>query len=47
MRIAIVGPAHPLREGGITTFNHRLAQQLQAEGHEVLIYSFFLQLPTT
>jgi glycosyltransferase involved in cell wall biosynthesis len=45
MRIAIVGPAHPLREGGITTFNHRLAQQLQAEGHEVLIYSFFLQYP--
>ena len=45
MRIAIIGPAHPLREGGITTFNHRLALQLMQEGKEVINYSFYLQYP--
>lgn len=45
MRIAIIGPAHPLRGGGISTFNERLAQVLQEQGHEVTIYSFSLQYP--
>jgi glycosyltransferase involved in cell wall biosynthesis len=44
MKIAIVGSAHPLR-GGLATFNERLAQELQAQGHQVTIYSFSLQYP--
>ncbi len=44
-KIIIIGPAHPLRGGGITTFNERLARQFQNEGHEVSIYSFSLQYP--
>lgn len=43
-KIIIVGPAHPLR-GGIATFNERLAQALQDDGHEVIIYTFSLQYP--
>src|SRR5580698_626907 len=46
MKIAIIGSAHPLRGGGISTFNERLAQVLQKEGHEVVIYSFSLQYPS-
>ncbi|MBL7702109.1 MAG: glycosyltransferase [Ferruginibacter sp.] len=45
MRIIIIGPAHPLRGGGITTFNERLARQFQSEGHLTSIYSFSLQYP--
>ena len=45
MNIAIIGPAHPLRGGGISTFNERLAEVLQQQGHEVVIYSFSLQYP--
>lgn len=43
-KIIIIGPAHPLR-GGIAVFNERLAEVLQEEGHEVMIYSFSLQYP--
>ncbi len=46
MKIAIIGPAHPLRGGGISTFNERLAAALQQQGHEVTIYSFSLQYPS-
>lgn len=46
MNIAIIGPAHPLRGGGISTFNERLAEVLQAQGHTVTIYSFTLQYPS-
>lgn len=46
MKIAILGSAHPLRGGGLTTFNERLAYQLQQQGHEVIIYSFSLQYPS-
>jgi glycosyltransferase involved in cell wall biosynthesis len=46
MKIAIIGPAHPLRGGGISTFNERLATELQQQGHEVVIYSFSLQYPS-
>lgn len=44
-KVIILGPAHPLRGGGITTFNERLARQFQIEGHQVSIYSFSLQYP--
>jgi glycosyltransferase involved in cell wall biosynthesis len=46
MKVIILGPAHPLRGGGITTFNERLARQFQQEGHDVSIYSFSLQYPS-
>ncbi|WP_276132740.1 glycosyltransferase [Polluticoccus soli] len=46
MKIAIVGPAYPLRGGGISTFNERLAEVLQELGHDVIIYSFSLQYPS-
>lgn len=44
MKVIIVGPAHPLR-GGLATFNERLANALQDQGHEVSIYSYALQYP--
>ena len=44
-RIVIVGPAHPLRGGGITTFNQRLAKEFIQSGHECSICSFSLQYP--
>ena len=43
--IVILGPAHPFRGGGITTFNERLATQFQQQGYEVTIYNFSLQYP--
>lgn len=43
--VIIIGPAHPLRGGGITTFNERLARQFQNEGHQTTIFSFSLQYP--
>lgn len=46
MNIAIIGPAHPLRGGGISTFNERLAEVLQQQGHRVTIWSFSLQYPS-
>lgn len=45
MKVIIIGPAHPLRGGGITTFNERLARQFQNEGHRTSIFSFSLQYP--
>lgn len=45
MKIFIIGSAHPLRGGGISTFNERLALALQSQGNEVTIYSFSLQYP--
>lgn len=42
----IIGPAHPLRGGGITTFNERLARQFNKEGFDTSIYSFSLQYPS-
>lgn len=44
-KIVILGPAHPLRGGGITTFNERLAYELISMGHDVTIFSFSLQYP--
>jgi glycosyltransferase involved in cell wall biosynthesis len=45
-RIVIVGPAHPLRGGGMATFNERLAQAFQQNGDEVEIVTFSLQYPS-
>jgi glycosyltransferase involved in cell wall biosynthesis len=45
MKIAIVGPAHPLR-GGLATYNQRLAKELQTQGHDVTIWSYSLQYPS-
>lgn len=44
MNIVLISPAHPYR-GGIAAFTERLARQLQAEGHDVRIYTFTLQYP--
>lgn len=44
MKIVILGTAHPYR-GGLAAMNERLARQLTAEGHEVVIYNFTLQYP--
>jgi len=43
--VVILGPAYPLR-GGIAAFNERLARELLAMGHQVVIYSFSLQYPS-
>ncbi len=45
MKIAIIGPAHPLR-GGLASYNERLAKQFIDEGNEVTIYTFSLQYPS-
>lgn len=45
MNIIILGPAHPLRPGGITTFNERLCRALLKQGHHCEIWSFSLQYP--
>jgi glycosyltransferase involved in cell wall biosynthesis len=45
-KIIIIGSAFPLRGGGITTFNERLAAEFQQLGHEVIIYSYSLQYPS-
>lgn len=45
-KIIIIGPAYPLRGGGMSTFNERLAAQLMQEGHDVCIYTFSLQYPS-
>jgi len=43
--IVILGSAWPLRGGGLSTFNERLARELISEGHKVSIYTFSLQYP--
>jgi len=44
-KVVIIGSAHPLRGGGITTFNERLARQFLSEGFNCSIFSFSLQYP--
>ncbi|MFO7872914.1 MAG: glycosyltransferase [Bacteroidales bacterium] len=44
-RIVLLGSAHPLRGGGLATFNERLARAFMEQGHEVTIYTFSLQYP--
>lgn len=45
-KIIIIGPAYPLRGGGMSTFNERLARAFMQEGHSVSIYTFSLQYPS-
>jgi len=45
-KIIIIGPAHPLRPGGITTFNERLCKAFTDVGHDCSIWSFSLQYPS-
>jgi len=45
-KVIIIGPAHPLRGGGLTTFNHRLCKEFTQQGHDCQIYSFSLQYPS-
>lgn len=44
--IVILGPAYPLRGGGMATFNERLAREYMSMGHKVTIYTFSLQYPS-
>ena len=44
MKIVILSPVHPLR-GGIAVLSEQLAQEMQLQGYEVVIYSFSLQYP--
>lgn len=45
-KVIIVGSAYPLRGGGISTFNERLAYAFLENGDEVTIYTFSLQYPS-
>jgi glycosyltransferase involved in cell wall biosynthesis len=45
-KIIILGPAYPLRGGGMSTFNERLAKAFIQAGHTVSIYTFSLQYPS-
>ncbi len=45
-RVVIIGPAHPLRGGGMSTFNERLAYAFQEAGDTVEIVTFSLQYPS-
>ncbi len=44
--IVLLGPVHPYRGGGITSFNERLLKELQSQGHEVMAYNFKLLYPS-
>src|ERR1044071_3996448 len=45
-KVVIIGSAHPLRGGGITTFNQRLAKEFIMNGDDCSIWSFSLQYPS-
>ncbi|MCK4360404.1 MAG: glycosyl transferase family 1, partial [Bacteroidales bacterium] len=44
-KIVIIGSAYPLRGGGISTYNERLATAFLDNNDDVVIYSFKLQYP--
>lgn len=44
--VVIIGPAHPLRGGGLSTFNERLAKECIAQGYNTMMYTFSLQYPS-
>ena len=44
--IIIIGPAYPLRGGGIATFNERLAKEFIDQGFDTTIYTFSYQYPS-
>lgn len=45
-KVIIIGPAYPLRGGGMSTFNERLARQFMEEGFDTTIYTFSFQYPS-
>jgi len=45
-KVIILGPAHPLRGGGIATFNERLAKEFIDQGFDTTIYTFSYQYPS-
>ncbi|MCB9015483.1 MAG: glycosyltransferase [Lentimicrobiaceae bacterium] len=45
-KVVIIGSAYPLRGGGITTFNERLAKAFMERGEDVVIFTFSLQYPS-
>ena len=45
-KVVIIGAAHPLRGGGIATFNERLAKAFSENGDAATIYTFSLQYPS-
>ena len=45
-KIIIIGSAYPLRGGGISTFNERLAKAYMDIGDDVTIFTFSLQYPS-
>lgn len=44
--VVIIGPAFPLRGGGLSTFNERLAREFNNQGYKTQIYTFSLQYPS-
>lgn len=46
LKVVIIGPAYPLRGGGMATFNERLARQFISQGFNTSIYTFSLQYPS-
>lgn len=44
-KVAIIGPAHPLR-GGLSTYNMILATEFKKQGYDCRIYTFSLQYPS-
>ncbi|MGN6352434.1 MAG: glycosyltransferase family 4 protein [Parafilimonas sp.] len=46
LSIVIIGPAYPLRGGGLASFNERVAREFQYQHDNVTIYTFSLQYPS-
>ncbi len=46
MKVLIIGPAYPLRGGGMATFNERMARAFMQNGYPTSIYTFSLQYPS-
>ncbi len=46
LSVVIIGPAYPLRGGGLASFNERLAREFQYQHDNVTIYTFSLQYPS-
>lgn len=44
-KIIIIGSAYPLRGGGISSYNERLAREFMSQGFDTSIYTFSLQYP--
>jgi glycosyltransferase involved in cell wall biosynthesis len=44
-KIVIIGPAYPLRGGGMSTFNERMAREFTNQNHDTTIFTFSLQYP--